>query len=414
MGTFNRTVSILILVLAIVAVIFGSMLFKKREQLRRRGDKMAESINEVAKTLDSESDTNFAESLDPDIKIVDPTKTDKGYVAGNENKSLYHTNYANLPNLLKKFETQADNIKAQRDTLGLTLQNIAETLELPEQENYAAGEFHKIETYNPKKTALLELVSKVNNRDNALVQQFIDSASAIGGFTLNADALKDLDNYSTPLGEFDSKVKALKQRSDTYARHIRSICSILDVSSPSLDGDDYSSALRSAEDGVRAVKEEFEQMKKDLRLTREQLAATTERLTQAEAKIGKLEDEKLALKARLREFTDPRSREEISGKQELVKRLEGEVLEVNDKWDFVVINLGSDNKMVVGSKDKPHEITVPLPKDEVMHVARKGEYIAKIKVIQVNDNCAIADVVPDLKNKKINAGDRVFFQNKDS
>ena len=55
MGIVNKIVNVVVLVLAIACVVLGTILFKKREHLRFRGDKMADMINKVSKTMDKES-----------------------------------------------------------------------------------------------------------------------------------------------------------------------------------------------------------------------------------------------------------------------------------------------------------------------------------------------------------------------
>jgi len=42
-------------------------------------------------------------------------------------------------------------------------------------------------------------------------------------------------------------------------------------------------------------------------------------------------------------------------------------------------------------------------------VCRNNDYIAKIRITKVNDNCAIGDIIPDLRNGEVSVGDKVFF-----
>lgn len=409
MGMLNRIVNIAVLVLAIIAVIFGTLLFKKREELRKRGDKMAETINNVAKILDTNSGTKYADSLIYSRLELNSEKDPKA--AENAKKSLYHNNYANLENVLVPFKKQSQDVIDQRNVLGTTLKNIATTLEIPE--TFGEDEFRDIATYNEKQNQLVSLIQKVNQRDNALVDQIANSAQVVG-FTIDKETLKNLNDFRSPLDGFGSRVKALKNRSDNYETSIKRICGILEVTEPTLEGEDYPSALETAESAVQGVKDDFEQTKKDLDLTKEQLAEKTEQLNQSEAKVASLEEVKKNLQKRIDELLGP----ELGGEgpvkplgedqEQLVKKLEGNILEVNDKWDFVVINLGKSNKLAVG-KNKDKKITVSLPLGSTLDVSRDNQYIAKIKVLRVNETCAIADVLYDLKNGKVQPGDKVFF-----
>ena len=74
MGLLNRIVNVAVLTLAIISVVFGFLLFQKREQLVNRGDFMAASINKVAKELDLDSNTKYADNLLTTKLELDPKK----------------------------------------------------------------------------------------------------------------------------------------------------------------------------------------------------------------------------------------------------------------------------------------------------------------------------------------------------
>jgi len=84
-------------------------------------------------------------------------------------------------------------------------------------------------------------------------------------------------------------------------------------------------------------------------------------------------------------------------------------VEVNGKWDFVVIDLGKNSKITIPEGKKKKDIPVSLPEGKVMMVCRDGEYIAKIRITRVDDNTAIADILPDVRNGNVLVGDKVFF-----
>lgn len=407
MGTLNRIVNIVVLVLAVVAVVFGTLLFKKRDELRNRGDKMAIAINAVASNLDKNSETDYTKALDPSRLELVPEKP--GFAAENAKKSLYHNNYANLENVLGPFKTQSQAIVLQRDILGTTLKQVADTLEIPE--TFAPTQFQSIQTYDETKSKLVGYVAKVNDRDNALIDQIARSAGVIG-FSVQGEALKNLDDYAGPLGEFGTKVEALKKRSDTYGSHITRICQILELSAPSLLGEDYASSLTNVETAVRGVKDEFERTKVELADTKRQLEETRDRLRQTEEKYAQLEAQYAKVKKELESILGGGHEEDPGrgGPAQFVKKLKGTVIEVNRKWDFVVIDLGSENKMTVpAGKDKTREIVVPLPQNWVMTAARDDNFLAKLKIIRVNQNCAIADILPEQRKSDIQVGDQVYF-----
>jgi len=107
-----------------------------------------------------------------------------------------------------------------------------------------------------------------------------------------------------------------------------------------------------------------------------------------------------------------------SGSLEAIKKIKGQIVEINPKWDFVVINVGKSNKIFqkIGQKEMP--IAAPLPADKSMTVARglagNPEFVAKIRISKVYDDCAIANVLPSPKGKAhLQIGDSVFFSDED-
>ncbi len=418
MGMLNRIVNISVLVLAIVSVIFGSLLFLKREELRARGDKMATFIVDIVKILDVNSACDGAKNISSDKLEVDPKK-DPNKAAENQKKSLYHNNYKNLETVLAPVKAQTKNIMDQRDTLGTALGEVGTKLELPEQ--FPPAAFEGLPTYKEKKDQLLGLVAKVNDRDNAIIKQ-ISASAKVMEFTVEPDALKNLDSYATPLAEFGSKVEKLKKRSDTYRDHIVKTCKIFQIAAPSLGGEDYGSELSNVASAMQKIKDEFEATKVELKNTKEKLAKTEESLNQAKAKVDSLNKD---LDKSNKEISvwkkkynvaigleDDETAEKVApppAPDELVKKLEGKILEVNGKWDFVVIDLGKNSKITMLEGKRKKDIPVPLPEGKVMMVCRDSEYIAKIRITRVNDDTAVADILPDIRNGNVLVGDKVFF-----
>lgn len=415
MGIVNRIINGLIAVLAIVSVIFGYMLFEKREQLIKRGDMMAQAINNVASKLDSGSGTSYAEKLQLLKLELDPKKDPNAQK--NAEKTLYHTNYKNLQSVLEPFKKQALDIIEQRDTLGAALNDVAIKLEIPE--TYTPAQFNEIKSYKEKKSSLLDNVAKINERDNAIMAQ-ISAFAGVIGYSLDKETLKSLDNYKVPLDEFSEKVQALKKRFDSYAEHIKRVCAIFQIQEPSLSGDDYSNELSSAADALKGVKDEFEKTKTELAETKTKLEETQEDLNKAlakieahEKKIAELNKEVAKLRGDIEDDTPKPQEGQKDEKASLVEKLEGKVIELNPKWGFVVIDLGKNNKIMVGGKKKREEI-VPLPEGKVMLVGRDDKYIGKIKIVRVNEYCAIANVLSEEKESKVEIGDRVYFGKKAS
>lgn len=74
--------------------------------------------------------------------------------------------------------------------------------------------------------------------------------------------------------------------------------------------------------------------------------------------------------------------------------LKGKVVTVDPKWDFVVINLGKNDGLLLNGQ---------------MLVSRDGKLLAKVKIINVMDDKAIANVISGWKLDEILEGDTVLY-----
>ena len=404
MAGLNKVLNILIFLLAGASVFFGFQLFKKREELRKRGDKMARFIIDISRTLDEGTGTNYQKNLV--FKRLEVEKGKPGYNPNNAKVSLWHNNYNHLSSVLEPVKEQTVKVVAERDQLANTLSQLAANLEVPNADEFPADKFMDIKTYNDKDTQLAEIAKKIAARDNALVAQIADSADVMGQ-SIETSALLNLDDYSTPLSDFGSMVKKLKERSDTYASSIKEVCDIFGISSPSLDGDDYTAALDTVKTEMQGQKDDLDQTKADLESTKEKLTAANDKIENQVKEIAGLNLKVKDLKEKLANFVDvtkPQDEKELN----LKLKLEGKVVRVNKKWGFVVINLGQNNKMIVGLKEKSTK-TVPLEEDVTMDVARGPKFMGKIHIVKVAENCAIGDIIPESTTGEIKPGDKVFF-----
>ncbi len=74
--------------------------------------------------------------------------------------------------------------------------------------------------------------------------------------------------------------------------------------------------------------------------------------------------------------------------------LKGKIVTVDPKWDFVVINLGKNDGLLLNGQ---------------MLVSRDGKLLAKVRIINVMDDKAIANVLTGWKLEEIMEGDTVLY-----
>jgi DNA-binding transcriptional MerR regulator len=95
------------------------------------------------------------------------------------------------------------------------------------------------------------------------------------------------------------------------------------------------------------------------------------------------------LQARLDRYERPEDRE-----VPLPPGTKGKIVAVDPKYDFVVLDIGSNQGLIPDAK---------------MLVNRDGKLIAKVKITRVEPNRAIANVMPEWKQEDIVEGDQVVY-----
>lgn len=118
-------------------------------------------------------------------------------------------------------------------------------------------------------------------------------------------------------------------------------------------------------------------------------------LTKANDAIAALSDEKKVMVRQINFLKDRVARYE--GDKEVIpdlpKNIKGEIVAVEPKWDFVVLNIGSDKELV--------------PRAQLL-VSRNGKLVAKLRIVTVEPNRAIANILPEWKQAEVRVGDVVM------
>ncbi|HRU02107.1 MAG TPA: hypothetical protein P5239_10450, partial [Victivallales bacterium] len=307
-----------------------------------------------------------------------------------------------------------NEVMKQRDELAEALNTVAETLKMQTLDTYGVTSFKSMKTYGEKKKSLLDNVEKVSARDEAIVDQIVSSAKTLG-FTVYPTALKDLNDFRPALNEFGGKIDAFKKRLDAYSSSITKFCSIMEIAQPSLLSDDYAKELSSVEDKFRDKKAEHENTKRELAATQDELKQTKEALAkeqEAKKELEKLiveKDERIEnMKKIIAGEGFPTDRKITN--EDLLKMITGKIVEVNDKWNFVIIRFDNDGQVKVRKPPFGREfVPVEIPVGRTLMVSRQDQPIAELKITRVLESCSVADIVPSKKWAEIQPGDIVKF-----
>jgi uncharacterized coiled-coil protein SlyX len=183
--------------------------------------------------------------------------------------------------------------------------------------------------------------------------------------------------------------------------------------------------LKKTNDELDATRQELAQSRQDLANARDEIARLETRvaekdreIAQANRRVADLESANAGLQEEVTALNDRivLVEEEKRGLEDQITSLEqriaalvpdtqqiatptpegltGEILLVNPVWNFVVLNLGADDELA--------------PQSELL-VHRDDHLVGKIRVSQVEDDLAVAEIVRDWEKLPLRKGDQVFF-----
>lgn len=122
----------------------------------------------------------------------------------------------------------------------------------------------------------------------------------------------------------------------------------------------------------------------------------------AMAEKRKVQDERDAFASELDVFTREQRRLEAelakyktpNAKVPMKPGLKGKIIAVDPKWQFVIVDVGSEHGAV--------------PRGEMV-VSRTGKLVAKIKLTTVDQTRSVANILPEWKQAEVTEGDQAFY-----
>jgi predicted RNase H-like nuclease (RuvC/YqgF family) len=97
----------------------------------------------------------------------------------------------------------------------------------------------------------------------------------------------------------------------------------------------------------------------------------------------------------------------------------GRIIEVDDKFGFVVVSLGKNTKVEDVFTTNRGKVVInyvdpQIPQGTILTVARympsgEAEYINKVKIVKLDDNCSIAEPIDKQAGKRMREGDMVYL-----
>ena len=100
--------------------------------------------------------------------------------------------------------------------------------------------------------------------------------------------------------------------------------------------------------------------------------------------------------------------------QLIKKQQKGKVIEVDNKFGFVVVSLGKNTRVQEQFGNRVNNVDPQIPQGVILTVARDmpsgdAEFITQLKLVRLDDNCSIAEPMDNQSGKRIRVGDLVYL-----
>ncbi len=398
MKGFSIFLAVLIFLLAAVSAVFSFFLYEKRGQLVDGWNDMAAKINATAVALDAGSGTSVASELTP--------------------SAMDQTQYAALPGLIVKLPELATKVTAERDALATALAQVGGTLEM---RGLAADQFQKLDSYSGNIAKLQSYVSDYQTRTNAILARVSASARTLGA-DVSVDQLKS-SGYANAYQTLDSRISYWRKRDGVFSQRVQNIASAIGAQTPGLGEQDYESGLNSVVNDAQALKRRAVELDAGLKDAQRSIKNLEQVVSEKNGQIEDLKaqrdrkDKELLRICRVLGLEAPKEpmAEGSAAALQLVKDQEkGKVMDVDDKFGFLVISLGRKTRVEEPFGNRINYVDPMIPEGAILTVARnmpsgEAEYINKVKLVKVDDNCSIGEPLDTKGGQRPKVGDLVFF-----
>ena len=395
MNKSARILSYVVFVFAIAAVVLSLLLALRRDEFRGRADKMAKLLMDMAKIMDTNSSTNLAK--DTWIKPADPLTKPPTPETGTLSWPRYHATkgedkdpskqYIEFDKTLTKSRELVKELQKQRDYLADRLVETALTIGLPE-EQFKSDDLKKAlknlkdikpgaNRYEEASKIITDFATHVNTRDKAMIKSIVNAAAVIKHpvdekkFVERQMVTDDKNNtipsdfgHEAVLADFNDKIKALHTRATTYADTIVQGIERVQKHPDGFDWTTNKDLVKSETEYTGAMASllaDCDEIQKQLVIlddTKEQLAKkirelrqTTEERDQVRAELRaekasyvKLNNRYTKVKEKLQKLfplvTFDWDADEIIIPFVPKPNLHAKVVQVNEQYQFVIINIG--------------------------------------------------------------------------
>lgn len=439
----NRILNILVLIAALGAAVCAFFLFQKREQITKGRQMMSEAVVKTVKTIDPAAKI----SVD-DMSIAKPA--------------------ADLAAPLKVLEDNTQKIVDQRNKIAASVAAISNAVmgwkgdkakKGEDFSDYAAvvattdKDGKAVASPLDQNTALVSARGKYyidrNNKVQTGINQIVSTLKGkrISPVDFTPDGDKDNKKLVANLNALNARARMVMNRYSAFSRQFAQIAKWMGFKGDSLDVNlkdgDFNKNLNKYVTNVKkfvAEKKKLEaenkKLKQQIKSLNGQIKKLNTNLNNEKANVAKLNGDLTKAQKeieRLKDIIDPTWREREGQKNvaktavdetPLLRKLRGKIVSVNEKFGFVVINLGKVNKFedikidIDTGKEVPTVRKVAVPADGILTVASsldpgKADYVCRLTVLRVGNDSSIANIIVTRGGRMPKVGDVVFFSESD-
>lgn len=406
MGKLGTIFGIVAAVLAIGAAVLSFLISGKRALYEERAGKLADTVAKMVAKLDQSSNSGVPAQVSFTMGDRQAGTAEDGALSWKK----YAVDPASFDGVLGQALTFAGTVKDQRDKLADTLGSTAAQLAM----DVDPATLKELGKYEAEVTSVSAHVEAVTARDKAMTEALVKAAETLnhpvdpGVFskreeTTNAEgvAVKGAFPCAAPLDEFTGNVKGLVTRATDYAEAI--IAGINSVSKHTWQADaekvkderEYSGALTSLQNDFAEINEQlalYEQAKKEVAEQKQRISQLVEEVEETTAELKDVKKDLAKAKTQITRLQKATGFDGEAGSVD--PNLAGQVVEVNDQWNFVVLNLGRVNR---------------VPENLKMLVARDDKLVARLQVSKVFGKVSVAEILPEASIAAVKVGDRVIL-----
>ena len=399
MKVFNIILSIFVLLFAIALAVSSFFLYEKRVIFLEGWDKLSLAAQTTAETMDKNSGTSLKDKVNQE--------------------ALHHTQYATMDEMLQELTSGADNLMKQRDQYVDAFRRIAINVDM---KNIPAN--NKMTNLQSSSSATSDVVNAVyafkNRRDNLV--NAISGVGKVVGVNLNANAMRNDPDPGRSLAALTNKLKSMNDQLNRYKSMANELARLSGNSGNV--GDSLSEAIKT----TTAIKTAFNNLQTKLTKTERELQSAKSQIAQLkntvanrDSNIGRLNEnlkeqkqENTVLKSIIGMDVENVEQPWKDGGEEARKAVVGKVIEVNERFGFVVIDLGALSRVSQWLGNKNNQVDPKIEKGVKFNIVRDFDtpdvklIVKGAEVTNVADRCSIVEVsADDIENVKV--GDSVII-----